>query len=978
MNEQEPNMEQKCPQCGAPLPAGVPAGLCPACLFKQGATADTAASPESPGFQPPDVEELALLFPQLEIFSLLGKGGMGAVYKARQPGLDRIVALKILPAQAATGPGFVERFNREARALAKLNHPNIVAVYEFGQANNLPFFIMEFVDGLNLRQLEQAGKLSAREALQIVPQICDALQFAHDEGIVHRDIKPENIMVDKKGRVKIADFGIAKILSSEPAVNITETGGAVGTPHYMAPEQMEKPTTVDHRADIFSLGVVFYEMLTGELPLGKFAPPSSRKVEVDVRLDEVVLRALEKDPELRYQKASQVRTAVDTIVGTAPPPPASPAINAEALAQEILARDYDIEIRKCIRRGWALLKSDFWPMVGVTALLIALLGFASSIGGQSLDRVGDHTVEITSGLATLVWGPLMGGLYLYFLKKIRREKTTVETAFSGFSHRFLNLFLAGFVTTVLTAIGFFLILPGIYLLIAWLFALPLVVDKNLDFWSATELSRKVITRHWWKFLGLAIVLLLLLFAGVVACVVGVFIASPLALASLMYAYEDVFGGLPAAPATNPAAAPAGMGPFGTVVSSAAGGPPPIKPGTPPTTAPVPPPPPGSVWTRTTKIGLAAVALVILIVVIAAIQHHAAVCRPQAAQAQANRESFAAAVALAPPAAPTEPVESAPLAAFGPVIEKELQTRSTATNLFLNLGAAQLLTPSAELRDILTGSQPGEDVSRFWEGLDIPKDSRRFQYVDWLRENGGDLMYSGDGKFAGFDGIFAIAHGDSSTNWDDWNDLTAEQATAAVAMVDWEQRAIAANKLGQPSPPAPKVAGNFQPATQLDSREAGGPRVNLLTHDQSVNWYFKTRSGAVGILQLVSFNDTTAKIRYKLVQPSTANPDDPFSSRQTKNSAEVLNERLDAASNINEQNEKDQALATIVLDAATAGEVDIAQRALEKMSDPDTRSRKTQEAAYSLAKRGLRKQAIEMAKGIADQDVRDATLDQLAQ
>jgi serine/threonine protein kinase len=137
----------------------------------------------------------------------------------------------------------------------------------------------------------------------IVPQICEALQFAHDEGIVHRDIKPENILLDKKGRVKIADFGIAKILGREQDVAITETGGAIGTPHYMAPEQMEKPTTVDHRADIFSLGVVFYEMLTGELPLGKFAPPSC-KVEVDVRLDDVVLRALEKDPERRYQHAS--------------------------------------------------------------------------------------------------------------------------------------------------------------------------------------------------------------------------------------------------------------------------------------------------------------------------------------------------------------------------------------------------------------------------------------------------------------------------------------------------------------------------------------------------------------------------------------------------------------------------------------------------------------------------------------------------
>src|SRR5437868_8660834 len=128
-----------------------------------------------------------------------------------------------MPPQAASGLGFAELFNREARALARLSHPNIVAVHEFGQVNGMPFFIMEFVDGLNLRQLERAGKLSPHEALEIVPQICAALQFAHDEGIVHRDIKPENILLDKKGRVKIADFGIAKILGREPEIALTET-----------------------------------------------------------------------------------------------------------------------------------------------------------------------------------------------------------------------------------------------------------------------------------------------------------------------------------------------------------------------------------------------------------------------------------------------------------------------------------------------------------------------------------------------------------------------------------------------------------------------------------------------------------------------------------------------------------------------------------------------------------------------------------
>src|SRR5204863_9426450 len=177
------DMGKKCPQCGAALPEGALEGLCPACLLKQAST-DTSTQAECPAFQPPAIEDLAKVFPQLEILALIGKGGMGAVYKARQPTLDRLVALKILPPQIASSPGFGERFNREARALAKLSHPNIVAIHEFGQVNGLAYFIMEFVDGLNLRQLERAGKLQPREALQIVPQICEALQFAHDEGIV--------------------------------------------------------------------------------------------------------------------------------------------------------------------------------------------------------------------------------------------------------------------------------------------------------------------------------------------------------------------------------------------------------------------------------------------------------------------------------------------------------------------------------------------------------------------------------------------------------------------------------------------------------------------------------------------------------------------------------------------------------------------------------------------------------------------------
>jgi tRNA A-37 threonylcarbamoyl transferase component Bud32 len=296
---------------------GLPSGVEADKIGPSNTGSDVPTSATPPGkFEPPDPAELAKQFPQLDVLELLGQGGMGAVYKARQKQLDRLVALKILSPQVGQDPAFAERFAREARSLAKLNHPYIVTVYDFGQTKNgLFYFVMEFVEGTDLRHVIQAGELSPREALAIVPQICQALQYAHDEGIVHRDIKPENILLDKKGRVKIADFGLAKLLDRPAEVyTLTDAGQKMGTPHYMAPEQVEHPHQVDHRADIYSLGVVFYEMLTGELPLGRFAPPS-QKVHVDVQLDKVVLRTLEKEPERRYQHASEVKTDVEAISG---------------------------------------------------------------------------------------------------------------------------------------------------------------------------------------------------------------------------------------------------------------------------------------------------------------------------------------------------------------------------------------------------------------------------------------------------------------------------------------------------------------------------------------------------------------------------------------------------------------------------------------------------------------------------------------
>jgi serine/threonine protein kinase len=306
------NPGRRCPRCGGDLSAGAPEGLCPKCLMRTGF--ESQAAPPGGVSPVPSNQEVTAAFPQFEIIETLGRGGMGVVYKARQRQLDRVVALKILSPSLSRDPAFAERFAREAKALARLNHPNIVTVHESGVAGNFCYFVMEYIDGASLLQMERAKKpLAPEEALAIVPKICDALQYAHDQGVVHRDIKPANILFDKKGSVKIADFGLAKLLGNDgPGSGLTEAKAALGTPHYMAPEQWERPLMVDHRADIFSLGVVFYEMLTGELPLGRFAPPS-RKVRVDVRLDEVVLRALEKEPELRYQHASQIKGDVETI-----------------------------------------------------------------------------------------------------------------------------------------------------------------------------------------------------------------------------------------------------------------------------------------------------------------------------------------------------------------------------------------------------------------------------------------------------------------------------------------------------------------------------------------------------------------------------------------------------------------------------------------------------------------------------------------
>ena len=301
------------------------------------ARAMQTASPSAgaTAWTPPTPEQVAALLPQYRIESLLGHGGMGAVYKGWQPTLDRAVAIKLLPAEIAADAEFVTRFEREARTLAQLQHPGIVAVHDFGQTSEGHlYFVMEYVDGIDLQKILRGPRLQPAQALEAICQICEALQSAHRQGVIHRDIKPANVLFTRDGRAKLADFGLARPIS-ENTGGLTHSHMAVGTPDYMAPEQREGQA--DQRADIYALGIMLYEMLTGQRPQGIFELPS-RRVPVDARIDAVVVKALQQEPARRYQQVSDMQTDVDRIRSTPLPiiPTASRAWQKDAPARSAL------------------------------------------------------------------------------------------------------------------------------------------------------------------------------------------------------------------------------------------------------------------------------------------------------------------------------------------------------------------------------------------------------------------------------------------------------------------------------------------------------------------------------------------------------------------------------------------------------------------------------------------------------------------
>ncbi len=285
-----------------------------------------AASPQTPPAAPPRApddnrvpnaptpEQLNQILPHGRYLadSIIGAGGMGVVYRGIQTSLNRAIAIKLLRRGDGAAYAFEDRFRREAIAMAQLNHPNIVAIHDFDKIDDdYLFFVMEFVEGTDLAEIMRTGGMTPQLTMLLLPQICMALEYAHSRGIVHRDIKPANIMVTRRGEVKVTDFGLAKKFDQLNTF-VTMTNMIMGTPEYAAPEQVDAHREVDHRADVYALGVMIYQMLTGQLPRGAWQPPSA-KPGVDRRLDAIVIKAMMHDRNQRFQSVTEMRRAIEDI-----------------------------------------------------------------------------------------------------------------------------------------------------------------------------------------------------------------------------------------------------------------------------------------------------------------------------------------------------------------------------------------------------------------------------------------------------------------------------------------------------------------------------------------------------------------------------------------------------------------------------------------------------------------------------------------
>ncbi len=356
----------------------------------------------------------ALFGGRYEILGVLGQGGMGAVYKARDRELDRLIALKVIRPELATDPAILLRFKQELILARNITHKNVVRIYDLGEADGVRFISMEYVDGEDLRTLlRRAGKFSPKEAIAVVEQVCRALDAAHSEGVIHRDLKPQNIMRDKHGRIVVMDFGLARSLGD---TGLTQTGAIVGTLEYMSPEQA-LGSTLDPRSDIFSVGLIFYELLTGKAPYGadtaiaslmkrtREEARSASDVDASVpkSLSAIVSRCLEREPANRYHSAVELLQQLTTWE-------ANPNISAETLSKMIA---HPIVHRS---RFSLDLPGKSWMWIGAAVLAIALATFA---GRTLLNRSGMSAGEMAQGIPSLRQGKYVAILPL---RKIGDEK----------------------------------------------------------------------------------------------------------------------------------------------------------------------------------------------------------------------------------------------------------------------------------------------------------------------------------------------------------------------------------------------------------------------------------------------------------------------------------------------------------------------------------------------------------------------------
>ncbi|MEQ1751387.1 MAG: protein kinase, partial [Prosthecobacter sp.] len=295
----------------------------------------SSASKPSGQWEPPTLEEMQAMLPQYQFTAVLGRGGMGAVYKAVQVSLDRAVAIKVLPADLSDDEDsqFAERFKNEARTMAKMNHPGIVNVFDFGETNTgLLFIVMEFIDGTDIsKMIISQGRLTEDYALAITAHVCDALNYAHRNGVVHRDIKPANILINMEGEIKVADFGLAKA-NDASQTGLTKTNMAMGTPDFVSPEAFIPGFALDGRADLYAVGVMLYQMLTGEIPRGIWKMPSA-KLGTDPRFDAIISKAMQTDREVRYQSAADIHQDLHSIMTT----PLAVLIQQQQAAAEVTA-----------------------------------------------------------------------------------------------------------------------------------------------------------------------------------------------------------------------------------------------------------------------------------------------------------------------------------------------------------------------------------------------------------------------------------------------------------------------------------------------------------------------------------------------------------------------------------------------------------------------------------------------------------------